>query len=397
MLPLGPIDQPIPATIWLGQSVDTSSLCSQYRELSNANFLTSVGCAIRRPSLVGTHFNSAIKKKLGLTGPLMLDSGGFALSKGPRVEWTVRRVGDLIEQTDADIFVSLDSPPSPQDKAADRKAKIIWSMGNFTTLQNRFPDKLIMPVVHGRNLDEIELSLELINRTSPNPRWIGLGGVVPLLQKRRVKGLLTAPETFIAHALALIRSLNERSLIHVFGAGGTRTFPAVVALGAHSGDSIGWRQAAGFGSIFLPLRSQRVVRWNLDNSPPRKVLDESDMAALELCRCPICVNASHDERLRIFHRHFHSRSVHNAWTLVHQSRYWPRSLSDLRQNIENGSLGEGWASAVADSASSRLRTKLGGLDRPVGLLHRTTSGSPYDPARSDIRRRRQAGTRERDL
>jgi hypothetical protein len=116
-----------------------------------------------------------------------------------------------------------------------------------------------MPVVHGRNLSEIDLSLKLIDKAQPQPKWIGLGGVVPLLQRRQVSEIPN-PEAFIIQAMANIQQAFPRSIIHVFGAGGMRTFPAMYALGAHSADSIGWRRAAGFGSIFLPLKSQRVVR-----------------------------------------------------------------------------------------------------------------------------------------
>src|SRR4051794_22276419 len=94
--------------VWLGQSVDTSSLCSSYPELQDGNFLTSLGCAIRRPSLLKTHFNGSLRRKLGLTGPLMLDSGGFALLNNPHARWTAATVARLIEEVSADVYVSLD-------------------------------------------------------------------------------------------------------------------------------------------------------------------------------------------------------------------------------------------------------------------------------------------------
>jgi hypothetical protein len=222
-------------------------------------------------------------------------------------------------------------------------------MDNFRILHERFPNKTIMPVVHGRNSVEIELSLALLAKIIDNPPWIGLGGVVPLLKNRRVRGLKTSPETFIGDALKLIRAAYSQSYIHVFGAGGTRTFPAIVALGGHSGDSIGWRQAAGFGSIFLPMRSQRVVRWTPEKKPPRKLLDETDLATLERCNCPICLHAGRGERVSILQKHFHGRSIHNAWTLVNQHRYWPLSLGELRKAIEGGTLGRRWASALASN------------------------------------------------
>ena len=277
----------------------------------------------------------------------MLDSGGFVLSKNPNAKWTVKVVGDLIEKVDADIFVTLDLPPSLNDSASDRKKKINCSMRNFRILRERFPNKTMMPVVHGRTRRELELSLRLLEEDASTLDWVGLGGVVPLLQRRHTRDLAEAPECFIATALTLIRETLPHSRIHVFGAGGTRTFPAVFAFGADSGDSIGWRQAAGYGSVFLPLKSQRVVTWNENKKPPRRLLDDSDLAQIEKCLCPICRDKSVSQRLDALRGHFYERSIHNAWTLLHQAQYWPRSRSALIRAISNGALGPNWAKAAS--------------------------------------------------
>jgi len=98
--------------IWLGQSVDTSSICAAHSELNKMPLLTSLGCAIRKPSLRSTHFTSDLKAKLGISGPLMLDSGGFALMMNPNSRWTIRDVSKFVGQIEADVFVSLDHPPA---------------------------------------------------------------------------------------------------------------------------------------------------------------------------------------------------------------------------------------------------------------------------------------------
>src|SRR5450759_3192058 len=77
-------------TVWLGQSADTSCICSTHPELNQKPFLTSLGCALRRPSLRESHFNAQLKTKLGVSGPLMVDSGGFALLMNPTARWPVR-------------------------------------------------------------------------------------------------------------------------------------------------------------------------------------------------------------------------------------------------------------------------------------------------------------------
>jgi queuine/archaeosine tRNA-ribosyltransferase len=335
--------------IWLGQSVNTSSICAHHPDLRRASFLTSLGCAIKRPMLRQTHLNSMLREKLGVSGPIMVDSGGFALLNNPNSGWTVRKVGDLIEKINAEIFVSLDLPPSKEDDQAMRKQKIRKSAANYGILADRFPRKIIMPVIHGRTLSEIELSIEGVIKQKRNPTWVGLGGIVPLLQNRYASKEISTlgAEVFIGRALAAVRLSFPTAQIHAFGAGGTRTFPAVFALGADSGDSIGWRQAAGFGSVFLPLKTQRVVSWNVANGPPRKVLDETDMAQIDACGCPICRSmGSITERLALLRKGFYYRSIHNAWTISNQHKYWPKTREAMRTLVSSGALGSNWAKAA---------------------------------------------------
>lgn len=334
--------------VWLGQSVDTSSICAGYDELNSLPFLTSLGCAIRRPSLRRTHLNADLRTKLGLTGPLMIDSGGFALSMDPSARWSIRHVSSAIQEIQADIFVTLDLPPHRTDGTRDRMRKIRKSVMNYELLSERFPEKIIMPVVHGRTRDEVEFCLDMIASISPQPSWVGIGGVVPLLLGRRqLAEWEGSPESFIAMCVQATRWRFQRSKIHVFGAGGTRTFPAMVALGADSADSIGWRQAAGFGSVFLPLKSQRIISPGADVRAVRKVLDRADKADLMRCRCPICMkSATINGRIAFFKRSFHNRSIHNAWVIGNQFLHWPRSRSDLTVLVSDGGLGPRWALAL---------------------------------------------------
>jgi tRNA-guanine family transglycosylase len=264
----------------------------------------------------------------------------------PSAGVTLRDVSRLVGLIKADIFVSLDYPPHSNDDASCRVRKIKRSTKNAVALAQRFPHKLIMPVVHGRTIAEIELSVDLIARDLGGVAWIGLGGVVPLLKNRIVSSEIgrMGPEAFIAKSLSIIRSSFPRSKVHVFGAGGTRTFPAVYALGADSADSIGWRQAAGFGSIFLPLRSQRIIRWNASSRLPRRLLDSDDIEQLNLCRCPVCrEHRSIKSKLSALERTFRTRSIHNAWTIIHQIDYWPSDRAGVLALLANGLFGSAWA------------------------------------------------------
>lgn len=143
---------------------------------------------------------------------------------------------------------------------------------------------------------------------------------MPLLQKRRLLADWEgSAESFIAMCLSATRRRFPYSKIHVFGAGGTRTFPAVVALGADSADSIGWRHAAGFGSVFLPLKSQRIIAPRGSERAIRKVLDRTDAADLMQCECPVCKrSATLRGRIGFLKKSFHDRSIHNAWVSANQ-------------------------------------------------------------------------------
>ena len=73
-------------------------------------------------------------------------------------------------------------------------------MKNFELLASTYPNKTIMPVVHGRTIAEIEFSVELLAERSDSLTWIGLGGIVPLLQHRFVSKDISkiGPEIFIS-------------------------------------------------------------------------------------------------------------------------------------------------------------------------------------------------------
>jgi len=336
-------------TVWLGQSADTSAICRDYSALRVRPFLTSLGCAIRKPNLLKSHFHNDYKTKLAFDGPVMVDSGGFVMTSTESRSWNTKRLAKCIEKMEADVFVSLDLPPGPKDSRSDRLEKIKLSVRNYAALTSKFPNKNIMPVVHGRSEYEILHSIEKLARTGYARGWIGVGGMVPLLLKRFKPrlGKNTSPEQLIALAIVSVRQAFPQSVLHVFGAGGTRTFPVMCALGAMSADSVAWRRAAGFGSIFLPMKSQRIVHVHTDSRPTKKILDDSDLEDLKICACPICGKERDVERvLSLFRESFHYRAVHNAWVVSDQARYWGRR-TELIKAIAGGSMGSAWAQAVS--------------------------------------------------
>jgi hypothetical protein len=112
----------------------------------------------------------------------------------------------------------------------------------------------VVPVMHGANATETDCNCRRIKRLYPAPSIIGIGGLVPTLQKCgsvRKSGTNT-PQQRIADSVRCVQAHFPRSRIHLFGVGSLHTVLGVVAPGARSVDSIGWRQAAGFGSVYIP-------------------------------------------------------------------------------------------------------------------------------------------------
>jgi tRNA-guanine family transglycosylase len=305
--------------VWFGQSVDTSVLLARNATMRAWPALTSLGDALRRSRYLRTHFNEGLRAKLGLRGPLMLDSGGFMLMRVQAKEWSAARIAEVYRQVDADVMVSLDHPILSSDSAARRRRKLRLTIDNLRRLSDQFgPDKL-MPVVHGHTIAQIEDNCAAIHAISPRPHWIGVGGLVPFLKTLGRKGLAASERRRNEHFSAVIWTVRKafpHSLVHMLGVGAPRSCLAAFAMGAHSVDSQGWRHAAGFGSIYLPGKAQRILQWDRPTKRPRPIIDEDDRAMLAACSCPACRNCDKlDDRILLLKSSFEPRSIHNAWVL----------------------------------------------------------------------------------
>lgn len=128
--------------IWLGQSVDTSVIHVAHPEYRALPILTSVGCAMRRPTANEPKFDRDLRGRVGAFKSLMVDSGGFVLMNKEDCHWTVADVARLYRRIDADHLVALDVPPTRKDRRSDRKAKYLQTLRNLETLLDEFGDKL---------------------------------------------------------------------------------------------------------------------------------------------------------------------------------------------------------------------------------------------------------------
>jgi hypothetical protein len=184
----------------------------------------------------------------------------------------------------------------------------------------------------------------------PYPNWIGMGGIVPLLQRsgftrRAVSG---TPQAIIADTVRTVRSYFPRSILHAFGAGSIQTMLALFGLGAQSADSIGWRQAAGFDSIYLPGRNQRLLSWERESPRPRPIIDESDKLLLAGCGCPSCRPLDRvGQRISNLAAGFEQRSLHNLWVLRAEIEAFVAARSAGREkDFLRGRLSDAWMSVI---------------------------------------------------
>ena len=220
-------------------------------------------------------------------------------------------MGRLYDRIDADYLVSLDVPPSAANSKADRLRKYNETLGILEKLFGQFGQRVV-PAVHGVSVSEVESNCRQIKRLYPSPSIIGIGGLVPTLQKCgsiRKSGPHT-PQKRIANSVRCVQAHFPRSRIHLFGVGSLHTVLGVIALGARSVNSIGWRQAAGFGSVYIPGRHRRLLTLRERERPCRPFASDDDLELLTQCRCPACrgVKKSTTRIARLAH-HYKPRAV----------------------------------------------------------------------------------------
>ena len=221
---------------------------------------------------------------------------------------SLHSVVGLYRTLGADLYASLDLPPTPGDTRETRRRKWRITLSNFEFMLKELPGHRVIPIVHGHSLDELGQACTDIKRLIDRPTIISLGGMVPFLRGlmsgrrfhyRRANGAIASGHSFVADAISICRAEFPSSHLHVFGAVATTTAIALLALGAHSVDSLSWRRAAGYGTIFLSGSAERIIsqKRRADESRPR--INASNAAVLDQCGCPICIrHATIDGKIR---------------------------------------------------------------------------------------------------
>jgi tRNA-guanine family transglycosylase len=308
--------------VWLGQSARTTVVTRAYPELRQERWMASLGDAIHRPRMLQTVFTAGLKEKLFVTGPLMLDSGGFTMMMRHAC-LTVVDVLSVFRATSADVVVSLDHPPLASDAAEVRLRKYQQTLENLKYLGAGVGYERLAPVIHGLCLEEIEANCVAVRSVIAHPRWICIGGLVPLLRGSGRRGVKAAAargalEATIQH----VRGAFPSSMLHVLGVGSPRTITIAFQSGADSVDSVGWRRAAGFGTVFLPGGTEKfVVDRPRKRATSRNVLGTHDIELLRRCVCPVCRNAeSLEGRVSRLAESYIARAAHNAWVVIDEAR-----------------------------------------------------------------------------
>lgn len=338
-------------SLWLGQSVDTSILHAGYPDFARLPILTSVGCVIRRPRAIADKFDARLRERVGARSRLMVDSGGFVLMRNPAAGWDVDNVARLYENIDAEHLVSLDVPPGEDDDGPERNRKYELTIANLGKLVDRFGSRIV-PVAHGTTPDELDRNCRRILEIFPSPGLVGIGGLVPTLQRcgssSRSKN---GPQRRIADSIACVRSHFPKADLHLFGVGSLHTVLGVIALGVNSVDSIGWRQAAGFGSVYIPGRHRRLLTHRARERPCRPFANEEDLELLASCKCPECRvrtvgEAWGSERLAA---HFKPRAIHNIWVLYGEiAAYLLAKQEDRGTAFLEARLSDAWLAAYSE-------------------------------------------------
>jgi tRNA-guanine family transglycosylase len=335
-------------SIWLGQSVDTSVIHTSYEDFESVPILTSLGCVMRRPNANSAKFDGNLRSRVGAGARLMVDSGGFVLMTKRNRTWNGTRVAQLYERIQADYLVSLDEPPRSTDHRPARQRKYERTLRNLEYLFKRFGPRIV-PVVHGTDLRELEINCQKVSRVVSTPSMIGIGGLVPVLQRSgAARAARNGPQNDIASAVRFVTTFFPKSAVHVFGVGSLHTVLAVVAVGARSVDSIGWRQAAGFGSVYIPGRHRRLLTQRERPNPCRPFANDEELEILRQCACPPCrQSAQSTGNIHGLAQHFKPRAAHNIWVLYSEvAAYLIERQAGRGRQFLASRLSEAWMRAI---------------------------------------------------
>jgi tRNA-guanine family transglycosylase len=279
--------------------------------------MVSLGDAVHRPRLIETVFRSSIRQRIAVDGPLMLDSGGFTMMT-KKDSLPLETIAEIYKYAQAELCVTLDLPPTLSDSRGVKSRKYVKTLVNLQHLVGVVGPGRLIPVVHGTTEKEVEKNCVNIARLVPKPVMICVGGLVPLLRRsgRAEERLRTI--AWLGRLIERVRIYFPATVIHVLGAGSPRNIATALQCGADSTDSLSWRRAAGFGTIYLPGTGERFLgHRDRARANSRPLLDSRELNLLESCSCPACTEFPNlASRLARLQESYLARAAHNAWVVL---------------------------------------------------------------------------------
>jgi tRNA-guanine family transglycosylase len=308
--------------VWLGQSVRTTVVTKRYPELGRECWMISLGDAVHRPGLIERVFCGDLRSRLRVCGPLMLDSGGFTMMMQQR-SLKVGEIASIYKRAGVELCISLDIPPTSKDNGGARKRKYDETRENLARLIDLVGPNKLVPVIHGLTETEIARNCRHTADIFSRPPLVCIGGLVPhLRQSGRLSIEGEGGYAWLQKLVGIARVYFPSAIIHILGAGSPKNVAAAIRCGADSTDSIAWRRAAGFGTIYLPGTGERFLGpRDRKRAKSRPTLNDNEIELLAACACPACSECSRiDKRVTHLSNSYIARAAHNASVILQEAK-----------------------------------------------------------------------------
>lgn len=266
--------------------------------------------------------------KINYGSEVYFDSGGYYVQQG-KIGFNdlYTNLSEFYSQSEnhwADWYILPDNPPVSKDniQIIEKKVKdtITASRLIYDNAQNAIKNKC-MPVIHGYNLDQINLCLKYYDEFN----YLGFGSFSTTGTNECINQVDPHSLQIIAKLMDYLAKKNKN--LHIFGVSTPPIVYAFHLLGVKSFDSSAWLRSAGYGKVFLPfMRAYNVTHLSMRNGS----LTQEEFEHLKTRTghsCPFCDNFYKLQKDRIF------RASHNLMamrdTLEFASNKNPEEIADI--------------------------------------------------------------------
>jgi len=264
-------------------------------------------------------------------GKLLLDSGGFQLYRN-HLDLSYLDTLDIYNHAKFrkdDFAISLDFVPFPEESPAVHLEKITKSNTTFQAMVKENPK--IVPVIHGWNRKEMELSLMQCH--SARIKFLTYGSCFPMICKYNSSNCnFSIKQKIMASFLLFLKLIREQHLdewrIHVLGANGQNSSHLAWFAGCDQTDSGSWRLKAGYGKIAFLGVNEAKISDRASTFGITKWKDAHDQL-LRDCDCPVCKGLSLNDRKKALKATFGARCIHNAFIYLQERQLAKEMIGGL--------------------------------------------------------------------